>query len=256
MILSSFLSELLQYFVDNQQSLLNHTIDHAILVARALIVAVPLGITLGTVITYNDRAATAVLWLAGIMMTVPSLALFALLIPWLGTGSPPVIFALILYTQLPVIRNTYIGLTGVDQSAIEAGKGMGMTKAQRLRKIQLPMALPVIMSGLRNAVVLLIGIAAIGEVLNAGGIGAPLFNGYRTGNHIQVVGATIALTLLTLAMDYALGVVEQLLRLRNSEQIEPNLGVRSIRALAIFAPSRAAADEDTENIPPTPDTES
>ncbi|RBI60496.1 ABC transporter permease [halophilic archaeon] len=248
-VLLGFLGELVQYFADNQQSLLSHTVDHAILVARALIVAVPLGITLGTLITYNDRLATVVLWLAGIMMTIPSLALFALLIPSLGTGSPPVVMGLILYTQLPLVRNTYVGLTGVDQSAIEAGEGLGMSKFQRLRKIQLPMALPVVMSGLRNAIVLLVGIAAIGEVVNAGGLGAPIFDGYRSGNTVQIVGATIALALLTLAVDYVLGVVEQLLRLRNGEEIELNLGTRGVHGLARLAPSRVPSDEDTESTP-------
>ena len=248
-----FLGEVIRYLLENRGALLGHTIDHAILVTRALIVAVPLGITLGVVITYDDRLATVVLWIAGIMMTIPSLALFALLIPSLGTGSPPVVFGLILYTQLPMIRNTYVGLTGVDQSAVEAGTGLGMTKFQRLRQIQLPMALPVVMSGLRNAVVLLVGIAAIGEVVNAGGLGAPIFAGYRANYMAEIVGATIALALLTLAVDYVLGVIEQLLRLRNGEEIEPNLGTRAVLALSKLAPSRVtgATSEEPETTRPS-----
>lgn len=251
-VASGFVTEVLRYFVENQSQLLRYTRQHAVLVLRALVVAVPLGITLGTLSTYNDKLATVVLWLAGIMMTIPSLALFALLLPSLGTGSPPVVMALILYTQLPVIRNTYVGLTGVDQAAIEAGEGLGMTKFQRLRKVQIPMALPVVMSGIRNAVVLLVGIAAIGEVVGAGGLGVPIFDGYRTSNNVEIVAATIALAVLTLAIDYVFGVVEQVFRIRNGEDIQPNLGTQTVRGLARRAPSGLPTGDDTE---PTTTTE-
>lgn len=233
-----FLVEVARYFVQNQADLLMHTREHAIIVIRALVVAVPLGVTLGTVITYDDRLATVVLWLAGIMMTIPSVALFALLLPSLGIGSPPVVMALILYTQLPVIRNTYVGLTGVDEAAVEAGRGLGMTRFQRLRKIQIPKALPVVMSGVRNAVVLLVGIAAIGEIVGAGGLGVPIFDGYRGSNNVEIVAATIALAALTLLIDYAFGVVEQLLRLRNGEDIQRSLGTRAVGGFLAVLPSR------------------
>lgn len=251
-----FLVDVLQYFAENQSDLLAYTRQHAVLVLRALVVAVPLGVALGTVITYNDKLATVVLWLAGIMMTIPSVALFALLLPSLGTGSPPVVMALILYTQLPVVRNTYVGLTGVEEAAIEAGEGLGMTKFQRLRKIQVPMAMPVIMSGVRNAVVLLVGIAAIGEIVGAGGLGVPIFEGYRSSNTVEIVGATTALALLTLAIDYVFGVVEQVFRLRNGEEIQPSLGTRAVRGLGDLAPSRLTGRTDDADLPGrTDDTE-
>lgn len=246
-VVLGFFTDVFQYFVENYSQLLGYTREHAILVLRALVVAVPLGITLGTLITYNDKLATVVLWLAGIMMTIPSVALFALLLPSLGTGSPPVVMALILYTQLPVIRNTYVGLTGVDEAAIEAGQGLGMTKFQRLRKIQIPMALPVVMSGVRNAVVLLVGIAAIGEIVGSGGLGVPIFDGYRSSNSVEIVGATVALALLTLTIDYVFGVVEQVFRLRNGEAIQPSLGARAVRGLARIILSRVTGQtDDTE----------
>lgn len=237
-LVTGFLTEVGQYFVQNQSDLLMHASDHATIVLRALLIAIPLGITLGTVITYNDRLAVLVIWIAGIMMTIPSVALFALLLPSLGTGSPPVVVALILYTQLPVIRNTYVGLTGVDEAAVEAGKGLGMTRLERLLKIQIPMALPVVMSGIRNAVVLLVGIAAIGEIVGAGGLGVPIFDGYRGSNSVEIVAATITLASLTVLLDYALGVVEQLLRLRNNEDIQPSLGTRLVYGVGRLAPAR------------------
>jgi osmoprotectant transport system permease protein len=239
-----FLADVLRYFAENQSDLLRYTRQHAVLVLRALVVAVPLGVALGTLITYDDRLATVVLWLAGVMMTIPSVALFALLLPSLGTGSPPVVMALILYTQLPVVRNTYVGLTGVDEAAVEAGKGLGMTRFQRLRRIQVPMAMPVVMSGVRNAVVLLVGIAAIGEIVGAGGLGVPIFEGYRSSNTVEIVGATVALALLTLAIDYVFGVVEQVFRLRNGEDVQAGVGTRAVRGLAGLAPSALTRRSD------------
>ncbi|WP_435362988.1 ABC transporter permease [Haloarchaeobius sp. DYHT-AS-18] len=230
-IVLGFFTDLLSYFVENQGTLWGLLLEHAAIVGRAMVIAVPLGVALGTVITYDERLATVVLWLAGIMMTIPSIALFALLIPSLGIGKPPVVFALILYTQLPVIRNTYVGLTGVDEAAVEAGKGLGMTRFERLRKVQIPMALPVIMAGVRNAVVLLVGIAAIGAFIGAGGLGDPIFSGLDSSNSVQIIGAAMVLSLLTLAIDYTLGVVEQVFRIRNGETVEQNLGTRTVRAV-------------------------
>jgi osmoprotectant transport system permease protein len=154
------------------------------------------------------------------MMTIPSIALFGLLIPYLGIGQPPVIFALILYTQLPVVRNTYVGLTQIDPSAVEAGRGLGMTRVERLRRVQLPMALPVIMAGVRNAVVILIGIAAIGAFIGAGGLGFFIFNGISDRHVPKIVVATIALSALTLFIDYLFSLVERYFRARNGEEVE------------------------------------
>jgi osmoprotectant transport system permease protein len=210
-----------QFALDRREELLSLTVEHVEIIVQAIAIAVPLGILLGTLITYNDTAATVVLWAAGVMMTVPSIALFGLLIPYFGIGKPPVIIALILYSQLPVVRNTYIGLTQVDPASVEAGEGLGMTRLERLRRVKLPMALPVIMAGVRNAVVVLIGIAAIGAFIGAGGLGDYIFNGISDANTAMIVVATVALSLLALAFDYGFAVVEQVLRLRNGEDIDP-----------------------------------
>jgi osmoprotectant transport system permease protein len=160
------------------------------------------------------------------MMTVPSIALFGLLIPIFGIGDPPVIVALVLYSQLPIIRNTYVGLQQVDPAAVEAGEGLGMSRVERLRRVQLPIALPVIMAGVRNAVVILIGIAAIGAFIGAGGLGNPIFSGISQAQTPRIVVATVLLSALALSVDYVLGIVEQLLRLRNGEDIDQSVGTR------------------------------
>lgn len=215
-----FVEAYVEYVLSNSGSLVRLTLQHLSIIVQAIAVAVPLGVVVGTLITYNDRAATVVLWLAGVMMTVPSIALFGLLIPAFGIGKPPVVFALVLYSQLPVIRNTYVGLDRVDPAAVEAGTGLGMTRIERLRRVKLPMALPVIMAGVRNAVVVLIGIAAIGAFVGAGGLGDLIFNGVSKPNVPELVVGTVVLSLLTLAVDYGFGLVERVLRLRNGEDVE------------------------------------
>ncbi len=224
-----FVGPYIEYALENQNELVALTIQHLDIIGLAIGLAVPIGVTLGVLISFNERVATVVIWLAGIMMTIPSIALFGLLIPVLGIGDPPVIVALVLYSQLPIVRNTYVGLNQVDPAAVEAGTGLGMSRFERLRRVQLPIALPVIMAGVRNAVVILIGIAAIGAFIGAGGLGNPIFAGIFQAQPTKVVVATVLLSLLALSVDYLLGVVEQLLRLRNGEQVDQTAGTRAIR---------------------------
>jgi osmoprotectant transport system permease protein len=223
---TAFIGSYLQYIQDNSETLVSLTFEHFDTIALTITIAVPIGVILGVLITFDDRAATVVIWLSGIMMTVPSIALFGLLIPIFGIGDPPVIVALVLYSQLPIIRNTYVGLQQVDPAAVEAGEGLGMSRIERLRRVQLPIALPVIMAGVRNAVVILIGIAAIGAFIGAGGLGNPIFSGISQAQTPRIVVATVLLSGLALAVDYVLGVVEQLLRLRNGEDIDQSVGTR------------------------------
>lgn len=222
------LGSYVQFVLDNAPSLFELTIQHVVIIVQAIAVAVPLGVTLGTLITFDDRAATVVLWLAGIMMTIPSIALFGLLIPYFGIGNPPVIVALILYSQLPVVRNTYVGLTEVDPAAVEAGEGLGMTQFERLRRVKIPMALPVVMAGVRNAVVVLIGIAAIGAFIGAGGLGDFIFDGISNADTPKIVVTTVCLSLLALAFDYGFAMIERRLRRRNGESVDPLLFQRVV----------------------------
>lgn len=228
-VLVMVLDSYIEYLTNNDGRLWDLLIQHVIIVVDSVWLAVWIGVALGVLITYNDRLATVVLWLAGIMLTIPSIALFGILIPFLGIGRVPTVVALVLYAQLPIIRNTYIGLTGVDPAIIKAGKGMGMTRRQRLWRLQLPKAFPIIMAGIRNAVVILIGIAAIAAFIGAGGLGDPIFDGISTAYTAQIVVATVILSLLTLAFDYGFGVLAQLFRLRNGEDIEPALVTRLVR---------------------------
>lgn len=218
----------LDYVSENWVELVIATLEHVELVIQTLLIALPLGISLGIAITLYRSTSTLVLWLAGVAMTIPSIALFGLLIPFVGIGNPPVIIALVLYAQLPVIRNTYIGLTRVDEGAIEAGTGLGMTRRQRLRRIRFPNALPVITAGVRNAVVILIGVATVGAYVGAGGLGDYIFVGIYESHTEMIVTATVLVSLLALAADYLFEAVEQVLYLRNGEEVERSLAARAL----------------------------
>jgi osmoprotectant transport system permease protein len=224
-----FVDGYVEYFTKNQSLLWELLVNHIIVVIDSVWLALVLGVPLGILCTYNDRLGKGILWSASMMMTVPSIALFGLLIPLVGIGEIPVVIALVLYAQLPIIRNTYLGLTQVDEATIEAGRGMGMTKTQRLWRLQLPQAIPVIMAGVRNAVVILVGIAAIGAFIGANNLGDPIFNGISEAYPAAIVVSTVVVSLLALAFDYGFRVLEQVFRLQNGEDIEPTLGTKLIQ---------------------------
>ncbi|WP_224336890.1 ABC transporter permease [Haloprofundus halobius] len=222
----SFLGELVSFAVENAGRLARLSYEHVVITLWTLLIALPIAISLGVLISYYERAATVVLWVAGVLMTIPAIAFFGVLVPVLGIGNPPTIAALVAYTQLPVIRNTYIGLTRADDAAIEAGTGLGMTRFERLRRVRLPVALPVMMAGVRNAVIILVGLAAIGAFIGAGGLGDFIFYGISAGDTAMIVVTTVVLSVLALAFDYVFGVIEEGLRLRNGEEVDRALLTR------------------------------
>lgn len=223
-----FIGKLVEFTGENTGRLLRLTYEHILITFWALVIALPIAVSFGILISYSDRAPTPVLWVASVLPTIPAIAFFGALVPVLGIGNPPVIAALVAYAQLPVIRNTYIGLTQVDPAAIEAGSGLGMTRLQRLWRIRFPMALPVMMAGVRNAVVIIVGLVAIGAFIGGGGLGGFIFFGISRGNTVMIVVATIAISVLALAFDYGFGVIEEALRLRNGEKIDPTITTRTL----------------------------
>ena len=229
-LLPLILDGYVEFATENASRMGRLVVEHVVITLWTLAFALPIAIGLGVFITYYERAATAVLWGASILLTVPAIAFFGLLVPIMGIGNPPTIAALVAYTQLPVIRNTYIGLTRADAAAIEAGTGLGMNRIERLRRVRLPVALPVVMAGIRNAVVLLVGLVAIGAFIGAGGLGDFIFYGISQGDTPMIVVTTVVLSALALAFDYAFAVIEEGLRLRNGEQIEPTFVTRTLTA--------------------------
>lgn len=185
----------------------------------AVLAAVILGVTIGIYITGRNREhiADSILYLAEIMMTVPSLALFGLLMLLLGSlglktfGFLPTVIALVIYGQLPILRNTYTAIKSVDPAMIEAGRGMGMTDGQIIFRIEIPLAIPVIMAGVRNAVILIIGIATIAAMIGAEGLGVPIFRGIRNVRPDLILIGGISVSIIAFAVDGIMAVVERLI---------------------------------------------
>jgi osmoprotectant transport system permease protein len=182
--------------------------QHLFLSLISIIIAAIISIPLGIFIARRRKFAEVVIGIASVFQTIPSLALFGFLLPIFGIGSPTAIIALTIYALLPILRNTYTGILAVDQSAVEAGRGMGMTKNQILRMIELPLALPIIMAGLRTATVLTIGVATLAAFIGAGGLGDIIYRGLATTRNELVLAGAIPSALLAIVIDFILKRVE------------------------------------------------
>ncbi|MFM7365651.1 MAG: glycine betaine ABC transporter substrate-binding protein [Cuspidothrix sp.] len=186
--------------------------EHLILVAIALIISIATGIPLGIFITRETKFAPPILGLANAIQTIPSLAIFGFLIsvPFLGgIGKSPAIVALTLYALLPIIRNTYIGINSINSAIKEAGIGMGMTDQELLLKVEIPLALPVILAGVRVATVISVGIATIAAAIGGGGLGVFIFRGISTVNNELILAGAIPSALIALSADFGLGLLEK-----------------------------------------------
>lgn len=209
--------EAYQFVIRHPEMLAKWVVDHLWISLVAIAIGVILGVTVGIYITGRGREqlADVVLYLAEIMMTIPSLALFGLLMLFLSLmglsaiGFLPAVITLIVYGQLPILRNTYTSIREVDPAMIEAGRGMGMSERQLLVKIKLPLALPVIMAGLRNAMMLIIGIAAIAALIGAGGLGVPIFRGLRNARMDLIIIGGVSVSVLALLVDGFMTLLER-----------------------------------------------
>jgi len=197
------------YFIKNVNLILKLTLEHITITVIAVSISTLIGVAIGILITRYKKAATPVIGIAGILYTIPSLALFGMLIPFIGIGIKPALIALILYSQLAMIRNTYVGIVYIDSAIREAGKGMGMSGWQFLRMVELPMALPVIMAGIRTAAVMNIGTATIAAYIGAGGLGWLIFRGIASVNTEQIVAGALPVTVLAIGVDYLFILLER-----------------------------------------------
>lgn len=202
------MSDFTEYLAERYPQVLTAILEHIWLsftaVALAILVAVPLGIWL----TRHHRLAEPVMAMAGVLQTIPSIALLGFMIPLVGVGAVPAIVALFLYTLLPILRNTYTGIRSVDPAALEAGRGMGMTGWQQLIMVQLPLALPVIMGGVRVATVLIIGWATLATFVGAGGLGHLIVTGLSLSRTEIIFAGAIPAALLALSAEKGLRWVE------------------------------------------------
>ncbi len=209
--------EAYQFVIRHPEIVLGWIVGHLWISLVAIVISTALGITLGIYIAGQERERTAdvVLYVAEIMMTVPSLALFGLLMFLLSRiglsaiGFLPAVITLIVYGQLPIVRNTYTAIRQVDPAMIEAGKGIGMSESQLLLKVRLPLAFPVIMAGLRNAMVLIIGIGTIAALIGAGGLGVPIFRGLRNARMDLIITGGVSVSVLALLVDGIMALAER-----------------------------------------------
>jgi len=207
----------IQFMWQHHGQVLELTREHLWLVGLSTLLASLLGIPLGIVIAHRSWLNRPVLASANIIQTIPSLALFGFLlpVPWLGERADRLaILALTLYALLPVIRNTYTGIRGVDPAAVEAGRGMGLTEWQLLCQVELPLAVSVILSGVRMAVVISVGLATIAAAIGAGGLGEFIFRGLAMVDDRVILAGAIPAAILALAADMAVGWLERRLQPR------------------------------------------
>ncbi|RFS26516.1 ABC transporter permease subunit [Chitinophaga silvatica] len=195
---------LLEFVHQQAGKLAEQTITHTGLTFISVLLAVAIGIPAGILITRKKKLATLVLGFAGVMQTIPSIALLGFMIPLLGIGAKPAIVALFLYALLPIIRNTYTGIRGVDPTVTEAAIGMGMSDRQLLYKVQLPLAMSVILAGIRTATVINVGVATLAAYIAAGGLGEFIFGGIALNNTNMMLAGAIPAALLALLFDWLL----------------------------------------------------
>jgi len=201
-----------EFILQNRTEVLELTAEHLWLVGASIVLAILIGIPLGLLITRWPALNKPVLGGANIIQTIPSLALFGFLLPapWIGARADRLaILALTLYALLPLIRNTYTGIKGVDRAVVEAGRGMGMTDGQLLWQVELPLALGVIIAGVRVSAVISIGLATIAAAIGAGGLGEYIFRGLAMVNNQVILAGAIPAAALAILADMSLGWLEK-----------------------------------------------
>lgn len=202
----------LEFAVKHRDEILTLSLEHLRLVLWSMMYSLLIGIPLGVLIARHARLRTVVLGANNIIQTVPSLALFGLLLPmpWLGLRADRLtITALTLYALLPIVRNTYTGISGVDPSVLEVAKGMGMTTQQILWQVQMPLASPVILGGVRIATVITIGVATIAAAIGAGGLGEFIFRGLAMVDNNVILAGAVPAALMALVADGAIGLLQR-----------------------------------------------
>ncbi|MHB8507234.1 MAG: ABC transporter permease [Candidatus Dormibacteria bacterium] len=211
------MGQLLNYVLNNLDTLWPETLDHLLIVAITMSVSSLTGIGLGVIAARRERVGEAILGVASTLLTIPSFALFAVLTTLFITlgftiGDPPVIAGLILYAQLPLIRNTRAGILAVNASVLEAARGIGMTPRQVLTRVELPLALPVILGGLRQATVMIVAITTVGATVGSNNLGRPILDTLeRSGSRLPIVAGSLFVAVIGLAADGGLGVLQRAL---------------------------------------------
>jgi osmoprotectant transport system permease protein len=201
---------MIEYVVTNKAQILSLLLEHIQLTAISVGFAILIGVPLGILISYIQKLNKPILGIASVIQAIPSMALLGFAIPLLGIGSLPAIVIVILYSLLPIIKNTYTGISNINKQTVEAAKGIGLTKFQILFKVQIPLALPVIMAGVRISAVTAVGLMTMAAFIGAGGLGYLVFSGIRTVNTSQILAGAVPACILALIVDFLASLVEKL----------------------------------------------
>lgn len=191
---------------------INLIVQHLKISGLSILVAFILGLILGIIISHYKKTSPVVLGIVNFIYTIPSIALLGFLIPVSGIGDTTAIIALTIYGLLPIVRSTYTGIENIDSSIVEAAKGMGSTPFQIMYKIKLPLAVPVILSGLRNMTVMTIALAGIASFIGAGGLGVAIYRGITTNNGAMTVAGSLLIAVLALIIDFIIGRIEKVIK--------------------------------------------
>jgi len=213
---------LFNYMVDHGAQIWSLTVEHIEMTAIAVGISILIGVPLGILISYVKKMDKPVIGAANVVQAIPSMALLGLGIPLMGIGVLPAIVMVIIYSLLPIIKNTYTGISGIDPQMVEAAHGIGLTKWQVLKKVKLPMALPVIMAGVRISAVTAVGLMTMAAFIGAGGLGYLVFSGIRTVNNYQILAGAIPACILALIVDFLMGLIEKLV---TPISLQKNFGV-------------------------------
>lgn len=202
-------NKFIEQLIIKKSEILRLLLEHIELTIIALLIAVVIGVPLGIVITRNKKVANTVIGIANLTQAIPSLAILGFLIPIIGIGSAPAITMVVLYSMLPIIKNTYTGITNINPDMLEAAKGLGMTNRQTLRLIKIPLAMPVIMAGVRMAAVTAVGLMTIAAFVGAGGLGYLVFSGIQTVDNNLILFGALPAAILALIIDFITGKIEE-----------------------------------------------
>ncbi|MCC9023626.1 ABC transporter permease [Bacillus nakamurai] len=203
------MNQTFQFLQANGGELLYKTWEHLYISLIAVVLGIMAAVPLGVALTRMKKGAGTVIGIVNVIQTLPSLAILAFFIPLLGVGKVPAIAALFFYSVLPILRNTYTGILGVNQNLLESGKGIGMTAGEQIRLVELPLAAPVIMAGIRTSSIYLIGWATLASFIGGGGLGDYIFIGLNLYQPEYIIGGAVPVTIMAIAVDYVLGLTER-----------------------------------------------
>ncbi|WP_343346450.1 ABC transporter permease [Terrisporobacter petrolearius] len=206
------LKEVFQLYIDRSDFFLEILLQHMMICGIAIVIASIIGILLGIIISEFKKTTSPVLSLVNFIYTIPSIALLGFFIPISGIGDKTAVIALTIYALLPMVRSTYTGIETIDPAIIESAKGMGSTDYQILYKIKLPLATTVILSGLRNMVVMTIALGGIASFIGAGGLGVAIYRGITTNNAALTVAGSLLIAVLALVVDLIIGLIEKFIK--------------------------------------------